>query len=89
MICPSCGSENEAGRKFCGECGSRLMSLCPACGSPNPPSAKFCGECATALAPAQPSETVPAGSTEPALPPPVAERRLVSVLFADLAGFTS
>ena len=20
MICPSCGSENEAGRKFCGEC---------------------------------------------------------------------
>ena len=73
-------SENEAGRKFCAECGSALAHACLACGSQNPPSAKFCGECGEGL-----------GSTasEPISGPAVAERRRVSVLFVDLVGFTS
>jgi class 3 adenylate cyclase/tetratricopeptide (TPR) repeat protein len=83
MICSNCGSENESGRKFCGECGASLSIQCPNCGSPNGPGAKFCGECGHALGAA-----APAAAPTPAAAP-VAERRLVSVLFADLVGFTS
>jgi class 3 adenylate cyclase/predicted ATPase len=83
MTCSSCGTENEAGRKFCKECAARLALTCPTCGAANSADAKFCGECAAPLAP-------PARQTPPtaAVPAPVAERRLVSVLFADLVGFT-
>ncbi len=88
MVCSSCGIENEAGRKFCRECGAWLALACPSCGTANRADAKFCGECANALVPgAAPAvETVPPYSSVAA---PVAERRLVSVLFADLVGFTT
>ncbi|MCV0402824.1 MAG: AAA family ATPase [Chloroflexi bacterium] len=90
MNCPSCGTENEAGRKFCTECGTRLAAACPSCGTVNPPDGKFCGECGTALGASARSTAPPtgdeAGSAKDA---PVAERRLVSVLFADLVGFTT
>src|SRR6266498_3442837 len=86
MLCPACGAGNDAGRKFCGECGSPLAASCPMCGSANPPTVKFCGECGTALRPSDSGETVHAALMQP---PRVAERRLVSVLFADLVGFTS
>jgi class 3 adenylate cyclase/predicted ATPase len=83
VTCSSCGSENEAGRKFCGECGNALAQACPSCGTSNPPTVKFCGECGTALtATAQPATSEPRAA-------PAAERRLVSVLFADLVGFTT
>src|SRR5438132_11536183 len=82
MRCAACGTENEPGRKFCGECGSPLTLSCPECGTANSPGVKFCGECGAALA-AQPRDR--------GLPTlqPAAERRLVSVLFADLVGYTS
>ncbi|HET7727108.1 MAG TPA: adenylate/guanylate cyclase domain-containing protein [Candidatus Limnocylindrales bacterium] len=94
MICSSCGTPNEPGRKFCGECGSRLSSVCAGCGSANPPSAKFCGECAAPLAApaastAQPAAPAITPGPGVATPTPVAERRVVSVLFADLVGFTT
>jgi class 3 adenylate cyclase/tetratricopeptide (TPR) repeat protein len=83
-LCPNCGAENEAGRKFCGECGSSLARSCAACGSPNPSSVKFCGNCGAAL------DSAPAAARAPAPPrEAAAERRLVSVLFADLVGFTA
>ncbi len=81
MRCHSCGTENEEGRKFCGECGAPLAITCAACGTSNSPGAKFCGECGATLA-ASADPRAPA-------PEPVAERRLVSVLFADLVGFTT
>jgi class 3 adenylate cyclase/tetratricopeptide (TPR) repeat protein len=83
MTCPKCGTENPVGQKFCGECGTALATVCPSCGSTNPPGQKFCGECGAALI-ARASATVPAPSA-----PPESERRLVSVLFADLVGFTT
>src|SRR5581483_2283039 len=88
MRCSACGTENEAGRKFCGECGGALAAVCGSCGSPNTPGVKFCGECGSPLG----ADAARAGASVPAGAPadePAAERRLVSVLFADLVGFTS
>jgi class 3 adenylate cyclase/tetratricopeptide (TPR) repeat protein len=67
------------------ECGTALARVCPTCGTGVDAAAKFCPECGTALG-------VPATSAEQAsapAPAAVAERRLVTVLFADLVGFTT
>jgi class 3 adenylate cyclase/tetratricopeptide (TPR) repeat protein len=48
--------------------------ICPRCGTDNPEQAKFCLECATPLSTATSERE---------------ERKVVSVLFADLVGFTS
>jgi len=88
VICSNCGTQNEAGRKFCSECAARLAIACPSCNAPNSPTAKYCGECATPLiAGATPASAVARPGVAPTVP--VAERRLVSVLFADLVGFTT
>ena len=89
MVCANCGTENEAGRTFCKECAARLPLVCPSCGGANGADAKFCGECAAPLvAGASPSAPATSRPVVP-IPAPVAERRLVSVLFADLVGFTA
>jgi predicted ATPase/class 3 adenylate cyclase len=80
--CAACGEPNDGNRKFCGECGAPLQRSCPSCGTANPPGVKFCGECGAQLA-------RQADSLAPVEPRPHAERRLVSVLFADLVGFTT
>ena len=81
MTCSSCGTENREGRKFCSACGAPLSHACPRCGAANDPGDRFCGECGTLL-----HEGTPSGEPRPA---PVSERKLVSVLFADLVGFTA
>ena len=79
MRCPACAAENRAGRRFCARCGAALEVICASCGAGNEPDDRYCGSCgARLLAP-----------VEAATPPPVAERRLVSVMFADLVGFTT
>jgi class 3 adenylate cyclase/tetratricopeptide (TPR) repeat protein len=51
---------------------------------------RFCGECAEPLdGQSAPAVGVPTAVQPPAADAPVAERRFVSVLFADLVGFTS
>jgi class 3 adenylate cyclase/tetratricopeptide (TPR) repeat protein len=87
MVCPDCGHENREGRKFCGNCGRALALLCPACGAANEPGERFCGECGAELGSAAP--VLEARPPAPARDAPTAERRLVSVLFADLVGFTA
>ncbi|HEY5520215.1 MAG TPA: adenylate/guanylate cyclase domain-containing protein [Candidatus Limnocylindrales bacterium] len=88
-ICSNCGTENRPGRKFCSECAAPLAVVCPACGASNEPGEKFCGECAAPL-----TDTAGVASPGPTSWPvtltaaPVAERRLVTVLFADIVGFT-
>src|SRR5712692_2125519 len=85
--CPNCGYDNPAGAKFCNGCGASLLGSCPSCGASNAPQARFCSECGTPLGDtALELNAAPAAATVEA---PVAERRLVSVLFADLVGFTS
>src|SRR4051794_4703631 len=79
VTCSTCGTDNERGRKFCKECAAPLALVCPGCGAGNAPDAKFCGECAERLV--APSAVATARA-------PVAERRVVSVLFVDLVGYT-
>ena len=85
MICGNCGVRNDSGRKFCIECGTRLAVSCPACGTENPAGGKFCGECGTPLTDA----SAATATTPPAPSVQSTERRLVSVLFADLVNFTT
>jgi class 3 adenylate cyclase/tetratricopeptide (TPR) repeat protein len=85
LACPSCGSANRPDRKYCASCGASLAIRCAACGATNLPGERFCGECGVTLgAPDGP----PAAEPAPA-PPTAAERRLVTVLFVDLVGFTT
>ncbi|HEY7940531.1 MAG TPA: adenylate/guanylate cyclase domain-containing protein [Candidatus Limnocylindrales bacterium] len=84
MICSNCGTENKAGRKFCVACGTPLAAACPNCGLAVDPHDVFCGECGSPLAASAPAIARQA----PPATAPVAERRLVTVLFADLVGFT-
>src|SRR5579871_969406 len=89
--CRQCGASVEAGHRFCGDCGAPVGG-CPSCGEPITPGKKFCFSCGhplngnpPALAPAQPRATVASARTAGA---PVAERRVCSVLFCDVVGFT-
>jgi len=82
MVCGNCGSDNREGRKFCSKCGTALAMMCPSCGAPNDPDDLFCGECGASVSPHDATTSVPRAL-------PASERRLVSVLFADLVGFTT
>ena len=74
--CASCGFENRPGALFCGSCGEQLGRACPACGEVVALELAFCTKCGSVMAP---------GEVEA---PILEERKVVSVLFADLVGFT-
>jgi class 3 adenylate cyclase/tetratricopeptide (TPR) repeat protein len=100
MRCPQCGHDNPEQVKFCGECGTRVEGLCPGCGTRNPPTNKFCHQCGQALTP-PPTPAARFASPQSYTPPHLAEkiltsrtalageRKQVTVLFADVSGFTS
>src|SRR5436305_978454 len=77
QACPQCGYANDAGQSFCGACGSSLVLTCLVCGATSPLGFRYCGGCGTEF-PAGPG---PSAAGE--------ERRVVSVIFVDLVGFTS
>jgi class 3 adenylate cyclase/predicted ATPase len=89
MECPSCGTANLEGKKFCGDCGTPLPMCCTACGAENPPGKKFCADCGAALTIRAPSRPAEATSPLPAAPMSSAERRQLTVLFCDLVGSTA
>src|SRR5438094_554607 len=82
-ICPVCSTENPEGARFCMACGSPLARTCPSCGAHAQPGAKFCMECGASLAAPPPRAPAPAARDMPE------ERRQVTVLFADLSGYTA
>jgi len=84
MQCTKCGSDNPAGKKFCGDCGARLRNSCPKCGAENPKSKTFCGDCGAALD----SGAAPVRAEVEPREGPTGERRHLTVLFCDLAGST-
>ncbi|MGH3152418.1 MAG: AAA family ATPase, partial [Streptosporangiaceae bacterium] len=86
MRCGQCGASLGAADRFCGTCGAPLGG-CPTCGEQVVRGDRFCRGCGFELSvpgtakPPPPAATVSAGE-------PLAERRVCSVLFCDLVGFT-
>jgi class 3 adenylate cyclase len=101
MQCKKCRFENPDGMLFCGKCGTKMESICPQCKSSNPFEFNFCGKCGSDLG--KPQKAVSADYSEPQSYTPKhladkilttrssieGERKLVTVLFADVANFTS
>ena len=71
--CPNCGAENAIDARFCSSCGTALASTCPHCGAVLPGAVNFCPTCGHSLA-------EPSASGQ--------ERKLVTMLFADVTGST-
>ena len=101
MKCPKCQFENPAAAKFCNECGEKLEITCPACRQTNPPGSKFCNACGQALRAQSPTPPLDPSKPRSYTPKFLAdkilttrssiegERKLVTVLFADVANFTT
>ena len=93
-MCRVCAAVSEDGQIFCEECGTSLNAVCPSCGAPTTPGKRFCGACGAALLGSTGSRRAAAAPTPADVAPvasatePVAERRVCSVLFCDLVGFT-
>ncbi|WP_432470510.1 adenylate/guanylate cyclase domain-containing protein [Amphritea sp. HPY] len=49
MRCESCGVKNQAGAKFCFDCGAELTKSCPNCGQNMQATANFCDACGSKL----------------------------------------
>jgi len=99
MKCPQCEFENPHGMQFCGKCGKKMERLCPNCSFSNPPEFSFCGKCGHNLQEPEgpPDYAEPHSYTPKFLADKIltsrssleGERKLVTVLFADVADFTS
>ncbi len=72
MQCPSCRNEAAESDAFCGACGAQLAIVCLNCRTHNGLAARFCNFCGKPLEAAQ----------------GLGERKVVTVLFADIVGST-
>jgi class 3 adenylate cyclase/tetratricopeptide (TPR) repeat protein len=103
MKCSECAHENPEDAKFCNECGQKLLFICSKCGKVNPLGSRFCDECRQNLKDKgpekpghldydQPQSYTPKHLADKILTHRSAiegERKLVTVLFADVANFTA
>jgi class 3 adenylate cyclase/tetratricopeptide (TPR) repeat protein len=101
MKCPKCQVDNPETRKFCRECGKKLVIVCPECETENLPGDKFCADCGHDLR--KPIETKPLDYDQPHSYTPKhlaekiltnrssieGERKIVTILFADVANSTA
>jgi class 3 adenylate cyclase/tetratricopeptide (TPR) repeat protein/ribosomal protein L40E len=101
MKCQKCQTDNREGAKFCGKCRTKLSLICPQCDSENPPDNAFCDQCGFDLT--EPKEAPPIDYKQPQSYTPKhlvdkiltnrssieGECKLVTVLFADVANYTS
>ncbi|HEX7611007.1 MAG TPA: adenylate/guanylate cyclase domain-containing protein, partial [Solirubrobacteraceae bacterium] len=76
--CARCAAANPPDARFCMDCGAAITQACTACGAEAPERAHYCIKCGAAL-----------GGASAGPPVPNEERRTVTVLFADLVGYTS
>jgi class 3 adenylate cyclase/tetratricopeptide (TPR) repeat protein len=100
MRCPACQRENPPQAKFCNACGGRLELHCAGCGQANAPDSRFCNACGHRLDAGAAVRTDRFSSPERYTPKHLAdriinskaavegERKLVTVLFADMKGST-
>ena len=98
MICVECQFVNRDGVRFCTHCGTALYLMCLQCHAPAQAEDKCCGSCGVELSSA--NKKLPVLSLahsitniKPAAHNAVeaqdSERRNVTVLFADISGFTA
>src|SRR5208282_2741157 len=83
LSCPKCQSDNPDGARFCMSCGASMSLTCESCGTAAPPGARFCMGCGSPLGAAGPRKSSKAADSAGE------ERRTVTVLFADLSGYTA
>ena len=101
MQCPECQFENRDDAKFCNECGHKFDIICPECSASNRIGSKFCDECGKDLREIQDAPPVNYSDPQSYTPKFIAdkiltskssmegERKLVTVLFADVANYTA
>ena len=92
LVCRACGQPSPTGFSFCGTCGAPLARPCPGCGALTPAGLAFCGQCGTRLKDGPPVgsptiESDPTG-TRRSVGVDLEERKVVTVLFADLVAST-
>jgi class 3 adenylate cyclase len=80
IACTRCEADNPPGARFCMRCGAALPVRCPHCGALLPPDARFCTQC---------GQPVRAGAAQPDEAPSAGERRLATVVMADVKGSTA
>jgi class 3 adenylate cyclase/tetratricopeptide (TPR) repeat protein len=82
MRCRTCGSELQPGARFCASCGTPVESAtagtCASCGAALSPGTRFCASCGA------PVEEAGGRGAEPDR-----ERKVATLVFADLVGYTS
>ena len=83
VSCGECGRENPGGAKFCNSCGAPLLQPVPFLRHAEMPRTLVAASAGPLL-----GEKAPSAAPPPPITEAVTERRLVSVLFADLVGFT-
>jgi len=87
--CSACGAAVQPGFAFCPRCGGKLTAACPACATACAPDFAFCPKCGARLG-TPPAEPTDVATLEPGTPVPgEGDRRVVTVLFADVSGFTA
>ena len=101
MKCPQCQAENPEDAKYCIDCASPMELLCPNCGALTPAKGRFCKECAYDLSERKEVSSIDYTQPQSYTPKFLAdkilttrssiegERKLVTVLFADVANYTS
>src|SRR6185295_10826702 len=99
MRCSACSQDNRDDARFCRACGTPLAPRCPSCGADVATDSAFCDRCGAALRlPAgTPDVRAPTAYTPKHLADRIlssraaieGERKHVTVLFADCAGFTA
>jgi class 3 adenylate cyclase/tetratricopeptide (TPR) repeat protein len=102
MPCPRCQRETPTDAEFCPACGSQLVVGCATCGTANAPDHNYCKKCGRPLPAAgggrqdaekfaSPRAYTPKHLADKILTSRSAlegERKQVTVLFADVSGFT-
>jgi len=101
--CSACSFSNREDARYCTRCGTPLFLLCVKCSAPAQDGDLFCGDCGSRLIHIAAGAPLPVlAGTKPGPAPgakraeaPAAaaqfesERKNVTVLFADIAGFTA
>ncbi len=100
MKCSQCQTDNPAGARFCLNCGAPLARQCSNCRAELPAGARFCMHCGQATRTSTPADEARLTRLAAEAPGALArkvraaghlagERRIVTVLFADVVGSTA